>query len=99
MTKAFGLCLMAAIVACAGCNEDESCIGAGGDVYAQECQTCHGDGAVTISHVLKAMGIPENFALGTIRVSVGRMTSDEDVTKGLAAIIRGVQAAAGESQG
>jgi len=45
------------------------------------------------------MGVPEKFALGTIRVSVGRMTSDEDVTNGLAAIIRGVRAAAAESQG
>ncbi len=58
---------------------------------------CHGDGAVTMSRVLNALGVPEKFALCTIRISVGRVTSDEDVTNGLAAIIRGVKAAA-ESQ-
>ncbi len=42
MTKMFGWCLLAAIVASAGCSEDEPCIGDGGDVYTQECQTCHG---------------------------------------------------------
>ena len=69
------------------------------DVAVSAGAACHGDGAVTISHVLKAMGVPEKFALGTIRISVGRMTSDEDVTNGLAAIIRGVRAAAAESHG
>ena len=57
---------------------------------------CHGDGGVTISPVLAAMGVPEKFALGTIRISVGRMTSDEDVAAGLAAVIRGVRTAADE---
>jgi cysteine desulfurase len=56
---------------------------------------CHGDGGVTISPVLAAMGVPERFALGTIRISVGRMTSDEDVAAGLTAVVRGVRAAAG----
>lgn len=54
---------------------------------------CHGDGGVTISHVLKAMGVPEKTALGTLRISVGRMTTDEDVTLGLAEIIQGVRTA------
>ena len=69
------------------------------DVAVSAGAACHGDGGVTISHVLKAMGIPENSALGTIRVSVGRMTSTEDVTNGLAAIIRGVRAASADKSG
>ena len=36
------LILVAVVIASAGCSDDEPCIGAGGDVYAQECQTCHG---------------------------------------------------------
>ncbi|MEW5706843.1 MAG: cysteine desulfurase family protein [Actinomycetota bacterium] len=32
-----------------------------------------------ISHVLKAMGVEERYALGAIRLSVGRWTSDTDV--------------------
>ncbi len=69
------------------------------DVAVSAGAACHGDGGVTISHVLKAMGVPERFALGTIRISVGRMTSDQDVTDGLAAVIRGVRAAASDTSG
>ncbi len=54
---------------------------------------CHGDGGVTISHVLKAMGVPERVALGTLRLSVGRMTTEQDITAGLSAVIDGVRAA------
>jgi len=57
---------------------------------------CHGDGGVTISPVLAAMEVPERLALGTIRISVGRMTSDAEITAGLAAVIRGVRAATQE---
>ena len=57
---------------------------------------CHGDGGVTISPVLAAMGVPERFALGTIRISVGRMTSDEEIDAGLAAMIRGIRTASEE---
>jgi len=57
---------------------------------------CHGDGGVTISPVLAAMGVPERFALGTIRISVGRMTTEEDIIAGLAAMIRGIGAATNE---
>ncbi len=54
---------------------------------------CHGDGGVTISHVLAAMGVPEKMALGTIRISVGRMTTDQDVDDGAAAVVQAIKAA------
>ena len=54
---------------------------------------CHGDGGVTISHVLAAMGVPEGYALGTIRISVGRMTTEQEAIAGADAIIRAVKAA------
>ena len=44
-----------------------------------------------ISHVLKAMKVPESYALGTIRVSFGRENSVEDaeiIAKAIGKIIR-----------
>ncbi len=60
---------------------------------------CHGDGGVSISHVLAAMGVPERMALGTIRISVGRMTTDQDVGEGIAAVIQAIKAAKQEKTG
>ncbi len=39
---------------------------------------CHGDSR-EISHVLKAMGIGEDEALCTVRISVGRFTTEEEI--------------------
>jgi cysteine desulfurase NifS/selenium donor protein len=39
---------------------------------------CH-SGSVTMSHVLKAMGIPESIAVGTIRITTGRDTTDDEI--------------------
>jgi cysteine desulfurase len=55
---------------------------------------CHGDGGATLSQVLEAMGVPENPGLGTIRISLGRMTTVDEITAARAAIIRAV----GEAQ-
>ena len=41
---------------------------------------CHAD-AVEISHVLIAMGIPLEWAKGTLRFSVGRMTTEREIDK------------------
>ena len=43
-------------------------------------------GAVKISSVLKAIGLSENEALGTLRVSFGRNNKEEDVNIAVAAI-------------
>jgi len=56
---------------------------------------CHGSGSPVISHVLAAMGVPEAYAHGTLRLSLGRPTTDADVAAGLAEIIRAVSAAMG----
>ncbi|MEN8006998.1 MAG: cysteine desulfurase family protein [Candidatus Krumholzibacteriota bacterium] len=58
---------------------------------------CHGDGGVTISHVLAAMNVKEKYALGTIRLSVGRMTTEQDIDAGAAAVILAVKAARKET--
>jgi len=47
-------------------------------VAASAGAACHAD-QIDISHVLKAMGVPERVAMGTIRLSVGRETSASEV--------------------
>ncbi len=39
---------------------------------------CHSDG-VKISHVLAAMDVPEEYAKGTLRISTGRFTTQENI--------------------
>ena len=36
-------------------------------------------GRTTISHVLQAMGMPEEWARGTVRISLGRFNTEEEV--------------------
>ena len=50
------------------------------EVAASAGAACHSD-SVEISHVLKAMGTPLELAKGTIRFSVGRMTSEDQIDK------------------
>ncbi|MCL7488699.1 MAG: cysteine desulfurase [Desulfobulbaceae bacterium] len=51
---------------------------------------CH-SGTVHISHVLKAMGVHEEWAKGTLRFSVGRMTTMEQVDRAAEAVIAAVR--------
>jgi len=50
------------------------------EVAASAGAACHSD-SVQISHVLKAMDIPLEWAKGTIRFSVGRMTTEAEIDK------------------
>ncbi|MBI5522250.1 MAG: cysteine desulfurase [Desulfarculus sp.] len=52
----------------------------GYDVGVSAGAACHGD-ATTISHVLAAMGVPKEYAEGTLRFSWGRPTSQGDVAE------------------
>jgi cysteine desulfurase len=54
--------------------------GIGSDVAASAGAACHAD-AIDISHVLNAMAVPLEWAKGTIRFSVGKMTSLADIDK------------------
>jgi cysteine desulfurase len=51
---------------------------------------CHGSGAV-VSHVLAAMGVDPEVARGTLRFSLGRMTTADDVARGADAVIEAVR--------
>lgn len=50
----------------------------GEDIAASTGSACH-SGLVTISPVLKAMGIPYETARGAVRFSLGRMTTKEEI--------------------
>jgi cysteine sulfinate desulfinase/cysteine desulfurase-like protein len=45
---------------------------------------------VSISHVLKAMKVPIEYAQGTLRFSVGKMTSDEEIDEASVLIAQAV---------
>ena len=55
------------------------------DVAASAGAACHSEG-VEISHVLAAMAVPEEWASGTLRLSTGRMTAEEEIRRAVRAI-------------
>ena len=52
------------------------------EVAASAGAACHAD-SVEISHVLRAMNIPLDWAKGTLRFSVGRMTTEAEIDKSI----------------
>jgi cysteine desulfurase len=64
------------------------------EVAASAGAACHSD-SVEISHVLKAMAVPLEWAKGTLRFSVGRMTTEAEIDK----TIRVVAEALSQSNG
>lgn len=57
----------------------------GDQVAASAGATCHS--ASGVSSVLKAMGVPETFARGTLRLSLGTHTTEQEVDKASAIIV------------
>ncbi len=64
------------------------------EVAASAGAACHSD-SISVSPVLEAMGVPLDWAMGTLRFSVGRMTSEEEIDRAIAAVCR----VAGELRG
>jgi cysteine desulfurase len=54
-------------------------------VAASAGAACHSD-RVEVSPVLEAMGVPLEYAMGTVRFSVGRFTTGEEVDKAVAEV-------------
>ena len=54
-------------------------------VAASAGAACHSD-RVEVSHVLAAMNVPEEFAMGTLRLSVGRFTTTDEVDRAITEI-------------
>ncbi len=61
----------------------------GGEVAASAGAACHAD-TVEVSHVLRAMEVPLEWARGTIRFSLGRMTTAEEIERTIAVVAAGV---------
>ena len=59
-------------------------------VAASAGAACHAD-QVDVSHVLEAMHVPAEYAMGTIRFSVGRFTTREEISKAEDEIARVVE--------
>jgi cysteine desulfurase len=51
---------------------------------------CHSN-TVEISHVLRAMNMPEHWAKGTLRFSTGKMTSEKEIDRAVEVVIRAVR--------
>lgn len=51
----------------------------GTEVACSAGAACHAEGPPRVSHVLAAMGVEEEVAMGTLRLSVGRFTTEEEV--------------------
>ena len=54
-------------------------------VAASAGAACHSD-QVELSHVLEAMRVPTEYAMGTLRLTVGRYTTEEEIDQALAEI-------------
>ena len=59
-------------------------------VAASAGAACH-SGKIQISHVLRAMGVSEDWARGTLRLSTGRDTTHEEVSNATSTIAKAVQ--------
>jgi cysteine desulfurase len=68
-----------------GCRTDQLLAGLQG-VAASAGAACHAD-TVKVSHVLEAMGVPVELARGTLRFSVGRFTTLQEVEQALGQIV------------
>jgi cysteine desulfurase len=62
----------------------------GSEIAASAGAACHSD-TVNISHVLEAMQIPVKWAMGTLRLTNGRMTTAADIDKAVQVITDAVQ--------
>ena len=66
----------------------------GDQVAASAGAACHSNG-VQLSHVLEAMRVPVEWAKGTVRFSVGRMTTSEEIDQAIAVVVAAVKALRG----
>ena len=60
------------------------------EVAASAGAACHAD-TVSISHVLEAMQLPVDWAKGTLRFSVGRMTTAEQIDRAVSVVTAAVR--------
>jgi cysteine desulfurase len=73
-----------------GVNANEAIAAIEPSVAASAGAACH-SGEVRISAVLRAMGVPEEWARGTLRLSTGRSTTQEESRAAVSVIAEAVQ--------
>ncbi len=49
-----------------------------------------GAGTVKISHVIEALGVPRDWATGTVRFSLGKANTGEEIDRASAAVVESV---------
>ncbi|MCD6333598.1 MAG: selenide, water dikinase SelD, partial [Bacteroidales bacterium] len=76
--------------------EAQTLLGSMEQLAASAGAACHAD-QVTASSVLQAMQIEDEFAMGTVRFSLGKMTTREEVDKATGMIVKAVKTLAGDS--
>ena len=60
------------------------------EVAASAGAACHAD-TIQISHVLEAMAVPEAWAMGTLRFSLGRMTTEAEIDRAAEVVCQAVK--------
>ncbi len=73
-------------VAFPGVDASRLLVDLGDEVAASAGAACHSEG-VAVSHVLEAMGVDEATARSTVRFSVGRFTTEEEIDRAAALIV------------
>ena len=68
----------------------------GDRVAASAGAACHSD-EIDLSHVLEAIHAPIDYAMGTVRFSVGRMTSEDEIDRALEIMVKSLSALLTES--
>ena len=63
----------------------------GDQVAASAGAACHSDD-IDLSHVLEAMNVPIDYAMGTIRFSVGRGTTEDEIDKSVEILTKSLRA-------
>ncbi len=63
----------------------------GNRVAASAGAACHSDD-IDLSHVLEAMNVPIDYAMGTVRFSVGRGTTAEEIDKAIEVLTKSLKA-------
>lgn len=73
-----------------GIAADQLLAAIGNEIAASAGAACHAE-TVTISHVLQAMRVPEAWARGTVRFSVGKTTTKEEIERAVPIIVASVK--------
>jgi len=60
------------------------------EVAASAGAACHSD-SIDVSHVLQAMKVPQEYAMGTVRLSVGKMITAEEIDRATEIIANAVE--------